>query len=88
MGPNDVLIKVKASTVCGTDLHIYEWNEWAEERLGRRIPQTMGHEFSGIVAEVGSQVKRVQPGDFVSAETHIPCTKCVQCLTGQMHICS
>ncbi|MFN8549177.1 MAG: L-threonine 3-dehydrogenase [Candidatus Eisenbacteria bacterium] len=88
VGPNDVLIKVKASTVCGTDLHIYEWNEWAEERVGRRVPQTMGHEFSGIVEEVGSHVKRVKPGDFVSAETHIPCTKCVQCLTGQMHICS
>lgn len=88
IGPNEALVKVKATTICGTDVHIYQWNEWAQGRIGPRVPQVMGHEFSGDVVEVGSEVHRVKPGDFVSAETHIPCTHCVQCLTGQMHICS
>jgi len=87
IGPNEALVRVLATTICGTDVHIYQWNEWAQERIGPRIPQTMGHEFSGQVVEVGSEVRRVKPGDFVSAETHIPCMHCVQCLTGQMHIC-
>jgi threonine 3-dehydrogenase len=88
IGPNEALVRVKATTICGTDVHIYQWNEWAQGRIGPRIPQVMGHEFSGEVVEVGSEVHRVKLGDFVSAETHIPCTHCVQCLTGQMHICS
>jgi threonine 3-dehydrogenase len=87
IGPNEALVQVRATTICGTDVHIYQWNEWAQHRIGPRIPQVMGHEFSGKVVEVGSQVQRVKVGDFVSAETHIPCLYCVQCLTGQMHIC-
>jgi threonine 3-dehydrogenase len=87
IGPNEALVKVKATTICGTDVHIYQWNEWAQGRIGPRVPQIMGHEFAGTVVEVGSEVHRVKPGDYVSAETHIPCTHCVQCLTGQMHIC-
>lgn len=86
--PDEALVKVAASTVCGTDVHIYQWNEWAQGRIGPRIPQTMGHEFAGTVVEVGKACRRVKPGDFVSAETHIPCMNCVPCLTGQMHICS
>lgn len=88
IGPDEVLVQVKASTICGTDVHIYDWNEWANGRIGPRIPQTMGHEFSGVVVEAGQACKRIRPGDFVSAETHIPCLGCVPCLTGQMHICS
>lgn len=87
VGPNEALVQVRASTICGTDVHIYQWNEWAQNRIGPRIPQVMGHEFSGIVVEIGSEVRTVKKGDFVSAETHIPCLHCVQCLTGQMHIC-
>ncbi len=88
IGPNEALVQVKATTICGTDVHIYQWNEWADQRIGAgHLPQTMGHEFSGTVVEVGSEVRRVKVGDFVSAETHIPCTHCIQCLTGQMHIC-
>jgi threonine 3-dehydrogenase len=88
IGPDEALVQVKASTICGTDVHIYQWNEWANGRIGPRIPQVMGHEFAGIVVETGPACRRVKPGDFVSAETHIPCMSCVPCLTGQMHICS
>lgn len=86
-GPGEVLVKVKATSICGTDVHIYTWNEWAQKRISH-VPQTLGHEFAGEVVEVGSEVKRVKPGDLVSSETHIPCGKCPQCLTGQMHICN
>ncbi len=88
IGPDEALVKVAASTICGTDIHIYQWNEWAQGRIGPRIPQTMGHEFSGTVVEAGPACRRVKPGDFVSAETHIPCMNCIPCLTGQMHICA
>lgn len=85
--PNEVLVKVKATSICGTDVHIYNWDGWAEGRI-QNVPQTLGHEFSGEVVEVGSLVKRVKVGDFISSETHIPCGHCPQCLTGQMHICN
>ena len=84
--PDEVLIRVKAASICGTDVHIYQWNEWAESRI-RTIPQTLGHELAGEIVEVGSTVATLKTGDFVSAETHIPCMRCVQCMTGQMHIC-
>lgn len=86
IGPNDVLVKVKATSICGTDVHIYEWNEWAQSRIP--VPQTLGHEFAGEIVEVGSQVTGLKVGDFISAETHIPCNYCKQCLTGQQHICA
>jgi threonine 3-dehydrogenase len=85
--PGEVLIRVKATSICGTDVHIYQWNEWAQSRI-RTIPQTLGHELAGEIVEVGSAVTAWRVGDFVSAETHIPCMHCVQCMTGQMHICS
>jgi threonine 3-dehydrogenase len=85
--PDEVLIRVKATSICGTDVHIYQWNEWAQGRI-RTIPQTLGHELAGEIVEIGSTVTTVKVGDFVSAETHIPCMHCVQCMTGQMHICS
>ncbi len=85
--PDEVLIKVNATSICGTDVHIYQWNEWSQTRI-KNLPQVLGHELAGEIVEVGSSVRALKPGDFVSAETHIPCMRCVQCMTGQMHICS
>lgn len=85
IGPDDVLIKVKAASICGTDVHIYVCNEWAKNRI--KPPKTMGHEFVGEVVETGSNVTHVKIGDLVSAETHIVCGKCKACKTGNAHIC-
>lgn len=84
--PNEVLIKVEASSLCGTDVHIYEWDSWAQSRI-KNVPYTVGHETTGQVIKAGNVVKRAKEGDIVSVETHIPCMTCKQCLTGQMHIC-
>jgi threonine 3-dehydrogenase len=84
-GPSDVLVKVEAASVCGTDLHIYNWDPWAQGRI--HPPLIPGHEFCGIVAAIGSDVTTVKEGDFVSAEMHVACGKCLQCRTGQAHIC-
>lgn len=84
-GPNDLLIKVKATSICGTDYHIYQWDAWAQSRI--KPPIIFGHEFAGEVVEVGSQVKYFTPGDFISAESHIPCGYCYQCRNDQRHIC-
>ncbi len=84
---DEVLIRVKATTICGTDVHIYQWNEWARGRI-QNVPQVLGHELAGDVVKVGSTVSTVKVGDYVSCETHIPCNHCVQCMTGQMHICA
>jgi len=81
----EVLIKVLATSICGTDLHIYEWNEWAQTRI--KPPQIMGHEVAGEVIEVGPGVDDIQVGDYISAETHIVCGKCYQCKTGNYHVC-
>ena len=86
LGPEDVLVKVKATALCGTDLHIYEWNTWAQN-AGIKLPQVMGHEFSGEIVEVGSAIMELKPGDYIAGETHIPCGKCYQCKNGQQHIC-
>jgi len=84
-GPTDVLVKVKVASVCGTDLHIYDWDPWAQGRI--KPPLVPGHEFCGNVAAVGDKVTSVKPGDFVSAEMHVACGKCFQCRTGDAHIC-
>lgn len=84
--PEEVLVKVKAAALCGTDLHIYEWNDWAQG-AGIKPPLIMGHEFSGEIVEVGSAVSDFYPGDYIAGETHIPCGKCYQCKNGQQHIC-
>src|ERR1051325_2302272 len=84
-GPADVLVKVKVASVCGTDLHIYDWDAWAQKRI--HPPLIPGHEFCGHVAAVGDEVTTVQEGDFVSAEMHVACGKCLQCRTGEAHIC-
>lgn len=85
LGPDDVLIAVETASVCGTDLHIYEWDPWAQNRI--KPPYIPGHEFSGSVAAVGERVTNFKPGDFVSAEMHIACGHCLQCRTGQAHVC-
>lgn len=85
-GPDQVLVKVLATSICGTDLHIYEWNEWAQARI-KNLPQVMGHELCGEVLELGKNVKNVKKGDIISAETHIACGHCYLCHTGNAHIC-
>ena len=84
-GPEQILIKVNSTSICGTDLHIYEWNQWAQKNI--KTPQIMGHEVAGEVIELGERVENIEKGDFVSAETHIPCGHCYQCKTGKQHIC-
>jgi len=85
IGPREVLIKVTAASICGTDVHIYTWNPWAQSRI--KPPLVFGHEFAGEVVEVGDQVESVKVGDYVSAEGHFVCGTCLQCRTGQMHVC-
>jgi threonine 3-dehydrogenase len=84
-GPRDVLVKVKVASVCGTDLHIYDWDQWAAGRI--KPPLVPGHEFCGNVVAVGEEVTTVKEGDFVSAEMHVACGKCYQCRIGEAHIC-
>jgi threonine 3-dehydrogenase len=84
-GPRDVLVKVKVASICGTDLHIYQWDRWAEKRI--HPPLIPGHEFCGNVVALGNEVTSVKEGDFVSAEMHVACGKCLQCRTGDAHIC-
>jgi len=83
---NEVLVRMKAASICGTDVHIWEWNEWARNRI-KKIPLIFGHEFAGEVVEVGKDVTNVQKGDMVSAETHIADGTCYQCRTDRMHVC-
>jgi threonine 3-dehydrogenase len=85
IGPNDVLVSVRAASICGTDLHIYAWDPWSASRI--KPPVTFGHEFCGTVERVGEEVTTVRPGDFVSAEMHLNCGHCHQCLVGQLHLC-
>jgi threonine 3-dehydrogenase len=85
--PDQVLVKVRATSICGTDVHIYKWDPWSDSRIGRKnLPQILGHEVAGEVVEVGKEVKTVKVGDYVSAETHIPDMATIQSLTGQQHI--
>jgi len=85
LGPTDVLVRVKATSICGTDLHIYGWDCWSQGRI--KPPVTLGHEFCGIVERIGEEVTAVKAGDFVSAEMHLNCGHCHQCRVGQAHIC-
>lgn len=84
-GPQDVLIKVRAASICGTDLHIYSWDPWAQGRV--RTPIVFGHEFCGDVVAVGSDVTRVPLGSYVAAESHVNCGECYECRHGMEHIC-
>ncbi len=83
---DEVLVRVHGASICGTDLHIYDWNEWADKRIPR-VPMTFGHEVAGIVEAVGEEVHHLRPGVFVAAETHIACGHCSTCQTGRAHIC-
>jgi threonine 3-dehydrogenase len=85
--PNEVLLKVRATSICGTDVHIYEWDAWSEGRIGsKNLPQILGHEVAGEVVETGSEVHHIKIGDYVSVETHIPNPLDVQSLLNQQHI--
>jgi len=85
LNANQVLVKVMSASFCGTDYHIYKYDAWAQNRL--KLPLTVGHEFSGKIIKIGSNVTKVKVGDNVSAETHIICGKCEFCLRGEGHIC-
>jgi threonine 3-dehydrogenase len=82
---DEVLVAVEAASVCGTDLHIYRWDAWAQQRI--EPPLTLGHEFAGTVVEVGSRVEHAAVGDYVSAESHVTCGACFHCRTGRAHMC-
>ncbi len=85
IGPNDVLIKVKKTAVCGTDLHIHDWDPWAQKTIP--VPMVVGHEFVGVIEKVGSAVRGYQPGDRVSGEGHLTCGHCRNCRAGKRHLC-
>jgi len=85
IGINDVLIRIDRTGICGTDLHIYEWNDWARKAI--RPPLVAGHEFVGEIVEVGSNVAGFRPGNIVSAEGHVVCGQCRNCLAGRRHLC-
>ncbi len=84
-GHNDVLIKIARTAICGTDIHIYQWDDWASKTIP--VPLAVGHEFSGEVVECGSEVKGFDIGDRVSAEGHITCGVCRNCRAGRRHLC-
>src|SRR5881397_4056951 len=84
-GPSEVVVRVKATSLCGTDAHIYKWDDWAQSRI--RPPRIIGHELCGEVVEMGSEVTLVKKGDYVAAESHLTCGACFQCRTGQAHVC-
>jgi len=85
IGPNDVLIKVKKSAICGTDVHIWNWDQWAQNTVP--VPMVVGHEFMGEIAEIGSAVTKYKVGERVSGEGHIVCGKCRNCRAGRGHLC-
>ncbi len=85
VGPNDVKIAIKKTSICGTDVHIYNWDAWAQRTIP--VPMHVGHEYAGEVVEVGSHVRGFQPGDRVSGEGHITCGYCRNCRAGRRHLC-
>lgn len=85
VGPNDVLIKIKETAICGTDIHIYNWDEWAQQHVP--VPMIVGHEFVGEIADFGKEVMNFKVGDRVSGEGHISCGFCRNCRAGRRHLC-
>lgn len=85
VGNNDVLIKIQKTAICGTDIHIYNWDDWARKTIP--VPMTIGHEFAGTIVELGANVEGLQVGDLVSGEGHIVCERCRNCLAGRRHLC-
>jgi len=86
IGINEVLIRVHRTGICGTDLHIYRWDEWAQKTIP--VPMVVGHEFVGEIVEVGSNVMDFHPGDIASGEGHVVCGRCRNCLAGRRHLCA
>ena len=86
VGHNDILVKITRTAICGTDVHIYNWDQWSRETIP--VPMTVGHEFCGVVAEVGGEVSGFKPGDRVSGEGHITCGQCRNCRAGRRHLCA
>ena len=86
IGINDVLIRVLRTGICGTDVHIYDWNEWAQRTIP--VPMAIGHEFVGEIVAVGSNVNDFVPGDIVSGEGHVVCGRCRNCMAGRRHLCA
>jgi len=86
IGINDVLIQVRRAGICGTDLHIYNWDEWAQRTIP--VPMAIGHEFVGEIVETGANVNDFHPGDIVSGEGHVTCGRCRNCLAGRRHLCA
>lgn len=84
-GPNDVLIKIKKTAICGTDVHIWNWDAWSQKTIP--VPMQVGHEYVGTIAAVGGNVQGFEIGDLVSGEGHIVCGKCRNCLAGRRHLC-
>jgi threonine 3-dehydrogenase len=85
-GINDVLIRVQKTGICGTDVHIYQWDDWAQKTIP--VPMAIGHEFVGEIVQVGSNVADFHPGDIVSGEGHVTCGRCRNCLAGRRHLCA
>ena len=86
IGKNDVLIKIKRTSICGTDIHIYEWDDWARNTIP--APMIIGHEFVGVIEAVGDNVHDVQIGELVSGEGHVVCGRCRNCRAGRRHLCN
>jgi threonine 3-dehydrogenase len=86
IGPDEVLVKIKKTAICGTDLHIYKWDEWAQATIP--VPMTVGHEFMGVIDRVGKNVKTLKSGDRVSGEGHLICNACRNCREGNRHHCN
>ena len=85
VGPTDVLIKIRKTAICGTDVHIYSWDDWSQKTIP--VPMTIGHEYVGEIVEVGEEVEDFAPGDRVSGEGHIVCGHCRNCRAGREHLC-
>lgn len=85
IGHNDVLIKIKNTAICGTDIHIYNWDEWSQKTIP--VPMTVGHEFVGVIEQIGQEVQGFKMGDRVSGEGHITCGYCRNCKAGRRHLC-
>ncbi len=85
VGHDDLLIRIAKTAICGTDVHIYEWDDWASRTIP--VPMTVGHEFAGVVAATGGEVEDFKPGDRVSGEGHITCGHCRNCRAGRRHLC-
>ncbi len=86
IGINDVLVKIDRTSICGTDVHIYKWDAWAQKTIP--VPMTIGHEFCGTIVETGSNVRDFAVGDVVSGEGHLVCGRCRNCLAGRRHLCA